>query len=38
MKNTRSLPAGGRVIYFIKDLRDPLFKQVCGEQSMYLSR
>ena len=33
-----SLPAGGRAIYFIKDLKDPFFRQVYGERSMYLSR
>ena len=25
-------------IYFIKDLKDPFFRQVYGEQSMYLSK
>ncbi len=38
MKSTASLPAGGRAIYFIKDLKDPFFRQVYGERSMYLSR
>jgi len=32
MKNT------GEAIYFIKDLKDPFFRQVYGERSMYLSR
>jgi hypothetical protein len=49
MKSTASLPAGGRAIYFIKDLKDPFChcearlsgpwqRRVYGEQSMYLSR
>ncbi len=38
MKSTASLPAEGRAIYFIKDLKDPFFRQVYGERSMYLSR
>ena len=25
-------------IYFIQDLKDPFFRQVYGERSMYLSR
>ena len=28
----------GEAIYFIKDLKDPFFRQVYGERSMYLSR
>jgi carbamoyl-phosphate synthase large subunit len=28
----------GESIYFIKDLKDPFFRQVYGERSMYLSR
>ncbi len=28
----------GEAIYFIRDLRDPFFRQVYGERSMYLSR
>jgi carbamoyl-phosphate synthase large subunit len=28
----------GEAIYFIKDLKDPLFTQVYGERSMYMSR
>ena len=46
MKSTGSLPAGGRAIDFIKDLKDEpaphvdagFFRQVYGERSMYLSR
>jgi len=32
MKNT------GEAIHFIKDLRDPFFREVYAERSMYLSR
>ncbi len=28
----------GEAIYFIKELKDPFFRQVYGERSMYLSR
>jgi carbamoyl-phosphate synthase large subunit len=28
----------GEALYFIKDLKDPFFRQVYGERSMYLSR
>ena len=28
----------GEAIYFIKDLKDPFFRQMYGERSMYLSR
>ncbi len=28
----------GEAIYFIKDLKDPLFRQVYRERSMYLSK
>jgi len=28
----------GEAIYFIKDLKDPFFRQVYGERSMYLSK
>jgi hypothetical protein len=28
----------GEAIYFIKDLKDPFFRQVYGKRSMYLSR
>jgi hypothetical protein len=28
----------GEAIYFIQDLKDPFFRQVYGERSMYLSR
>ncbi len=28
----------GEEIYFIKDLKDPFFRQVYGERSMYLSK
>jgi hypothetical protein len=46
MKSTASLPAGGRAIYFIKDLKEEpappkdagFFRQVYGERSRYLSR
>ena len=32
------LKSTGEAIYFIRDLRDPFFRQVYGERSMYLSR
>ena len=36
---TRSeMKSTGEAIYFIKDLKDPFFRQVYGERSMYLSR
>jgi len=42
MKTDKSLDpemkSTGEAIYFIKDLKDPLFMQVYGEQPMYLSR
>lgn len=37
MKSTVSLPARGRAIYFINDVKDIFFRQVYGERSMYLS-
>jgi hypothetical protein len=46
MKSTASLPAGGRAIYFIKDLKEEpaphvdagFFRHVYGVRNMYLSR
>jgi carbamoyl-phosphate synthase large subunit len=35
---TRRMKSTGEAIYFIKDLKDPFFRQVYGERSMYLSR
>ena len=34
----RRMKSTGEAIYFIKDLKDPFFRQVYGERSMYLSR
>jgi len=34
----RARDGTGEAIYFIKDLKDPFFRQVYGERSMYLSR
>ena len=32
------MKSNGEAIYFIRDLKDPFFRQVYGERSMYLSR